>query len=166
MRTQSTLTPKAYRAAMKERMGSRFAIGSDRFTGIFIGRFFYVTHHAGYEWNRRYTCQSNTAWGYIKKIETGCEIRFHKAKGYLCPHLFIFYLLLVSVAFGKDLWMQRHHAPMYTFFMVCFLALGPFIITAFESMTQGSIDGEKSLLGLLYDPTDYLAYLKMVKRKY
>ena len=83
----------------------------------------------------------------------------------MCPHLFIFYVLLVTIAYGYDLWDHRKDAPLFTFLMVCFLALCPFIITAFESMTQGSIDGEKSLLGLLYDPTDYLAYLKMTGRK-
>ena len=168
MRIQSTLTPKAYRTAMKERMGSRFALFSERFTGIFIGRLFYVTHHAGYQWNRRITCQMNSAWGFIKKSDTGCEIHYHTFKSWMCPHMMLLYILLnilYPLANGFDFDSWRKVPGIIIFLIICVLVLFPIIYTGLESITDESENGEKYLLGLLYDPTDYLAYIKKANRK-
>ena len=158
MRLQSTHTPKEYKRAMKERMGSRFAIGSERFTGTFIGRVFYVTHHAGYEWNRKYTCQRNAALGYMKKAETGCEVRFLTFQSFLCPTVLIPYLLLIAIL-GIFAFPGIFHMP-GLLIVECIIALGmPLVYTAIEILTDGSIEGRKCLLGLLADPADLFAYL-------
>ena len=97
MRYGTTMHPKEYLRHMKERMGSRLDIWSERFTGILMGRFFYVTHHAGYEWNRRITNKKNAALGYVKETENGCEIRFLHFQGVLCPQYLIPWLLISVV---------------------------------------------------------------------
>ena len=88
------LSPKEYLSAMKGRMSGHFELGQERFTGFFLGRLFYVTHHAGYEWNRRITNEKSAALGYVKKVETGCEVHCIRFRGMLCPLQFIpFYLI-------------------------------------------------------------------------
>ena len=165
MRTQSTLTPKAYRSAMKKRMGSRFALFSERFTGLFIGRLFYVTHHAGYEWNRQITSQTNSAWGYIKKTENGCEVRYHKAQSMFCPHLLLLYILIMAPpCFGLIQNIDNLPFPVLLILLFIILFL-PIIYTGLETSTEGSIEGEKALVGLLLDPTDYFAYLNARQKK-
>ena len=162
MRLQSIHTPKAYLAAMKERMGSRFAIGSERFTGTFIGRVFYVTHHAGYEWDRRYTCQRNAALGYLRKTESGSEVCFLTFQGFFCPSIFVPYLLLFAILL---IFAFPGISDMPGLLIVeCIIALGsPLVYTAIEITTDGSIEGRKSLLGLLADPADFFAYLNHQK---
>lgn len=162
MRIQSSLTPKEYRRAMKERMGSRFALWSERFTGIFIGRFFYVTHHAGYEWNRRITNQKNAALGFIKTTESGSEVRFLLFQSVFCPQYFLLFLLicggytLASLPIYQDL-------PLFICIELLTLIVVPLLCAFFESLTEGSIEGRKCLLGLLADPTDFFAYLNHQK---
>lgn len=162
MRLQSTHTPKAYHAAMKERMGSRFAIGSERFTGTFIGRVFYVTHHAGYEWNRRITNQKNAALGYVKKTENGSEIRFLLFQGMLCPQYLIIYLLILGAFFLVN-WPALIASPGLMIVEILIFVACLVLPTFFETLTDGSIEGQKSLLGLLADPADLFAYLKHQK---
>ena len=158
MRIQASLKPKAYLSAMKERMGSRFAWGSERFTGCFLGRLFYVTHHAGYEWNRRITNQKNAALGCVKETENGCEIRFLHFQGALCPQYLFFYLLILGVYLLLS-WPVFIGHPLLMIFAILFVLGAPLLSACIESMTDGSIDGRKSLLGLLIDPTDYFASL-------
>ena len=158
MKMQSSLTPKTYLSAIKKRMGSRFAWGSERFTGCFLGRFFYVTHHAGYEWNRRITNQKNTALGYIKATENGSEVRFLHFQGMLCPHFLIPYLLLAA-AYLIVTWPVLAEIPIYFVLSILIILGGPVLETIVESLTDASINGHKCLLGLLIDPSDYFAYL-------
>ena len=158
MRLHSTHTPKAYKSALKERMGSRFAIGSERFTGIFIGKLFYVTHHAGYEWNRQITNQKNAALGLIKATESGSEIRFLLFQSVLCPQYLILYLLICG-GYAVGTWPVMRVSPFLIAIEFLILIGLPLLMTLFESLTEGSIEGQKNLLGLLADPTDFFAYL-------
>ena len=159
----SDLPKNAYLAAMKDEMGSHFDFGSERFTGFFLGNCFYVTHHAGYEWNRRYTNQKNAALGYVCKADDGCDVRFIRFRGMLCPAQFLFILLLF--------------VPILTFAMlthgimnaeVFLLGLGisfaAVAITApisalIESLTERSEEGRRILLAFLIDPSDPFSYL-------
>lgn len=158
MRFQTPLTPKDYRSAAKERMGSYFAWGSERFTGWFLGKFFYVTHHAGYEWNRRITSQKNAALGYVKKTENGSEVRFILFQGMLCPSVLIPYLLLAGIylLFTWPVLIVKIFSLLFTLLIIVGT---PLLATVIEISTNDSIEGRKTLLGLLIDPTDYFAYL-------
>ena len=158
MKMQTTLTPKHYLSAMKKRMGSRFAWGSERFTGFMLGHFFYVTHHAGYEWNRRITNQKNTAFGYVKKVENGSEIRFLHFQGMLCPQILIPYLLFFA-GYAVVTWPVFSENPILLIASMLIIVFAPLLESCIESITDGSIEGRKSLLGLLIDPSDYFAYL-------
>ena len=160
---KSTHTPKEYKKAMKARMGSRFAIGSERFTGIFIGRFFYITHHAGYEWNRRITCQTNSAWGRIKKSESGSDIHFHKAYGWFCPHMLLLYIVIMAIPCWELITSWEQLPALVNLLMAGIIILMPIIYSAIESTTDASIEGEKSLMGLIKDPADLFAYLNHQK---
>ena len=162
MRLQSTHTPSTYKRAMKERMGPRFAFGSERFTGTFMGKLFYVTHHAGYEWNRKYTCQRNAALGCIKKTENGSEIRFFTFQGMLCPSILIPYLLIFGFIMVLSFPAVAHMPGLIVFETLIILG-SPVVYTAIEALTHGSIEGRKNLLGLLADPTDFFAYLNHQK---
>ena len=158
MRYDSTMQPREYLRHMKERMGSRLDIWSERFTGIFMGRFFYVTHHAGYEWNRRITNQKNAALGYVRETENGCEIRFLHFQGLLCPQ-FLIPWLLISVALLVLCWPAFEELPLMLIAAILMIVGFPVLFTCIESTTDGSIDGRKSLLGLLIDPSDMFASL-------
>ena len=158
MRIQTTITPKAYLSAMKERMGSRLAWGAERFTGCFLGRLFYVTHHAGFEWNRRITNQKNAALGIVKKTDTGCEVRCFRFQGALCPQYLIVYLLIFS-AHLLGTWPVLLEKPILMFLSILIIVGTPLLTTLFETFTDGSIEGRKNLMGLLFDPTDHFSYL-------
>ena len=158
MRYTSAMRPKEYLRHMRERMGSRWDLWSERFTGCFLGRFFYVTHHAGHEWNRRITNQKNAALGYVKETENGCEIRFLRFQGVLCPQYLIPWLVICAV-FLLLCWPVLADLPLLLIAEIL-LAVGfPALYTCIEISTDGSMDGRKSLLGLLIDPSDMFASL-------
>ena len=160
---QSALTPKAYRSALKERMGSRFAFFTERFTGRFLGRLFYVTHHAGYEYDRRYTSPKNSALGYIKETKNGSEIHFLHFQGMLCPHFLLPYLLILS-AYVALIFPALKERILILIFLVLFFVGYPLVATVLQSATDRSIEGEKSLFGLLHDPTDFFGYLNSIQK--
>ena len=169
MQIYSSFTPKAYIRAMKDQMGSRLALGAERFTGYFIGKLFCVTYHCGYEYDRRFSNPINSALGYVKESEDGCEVRFVKLKGILNPPSFIFESLLFSVLFLITLF-PGGNAIYSDFPWWCCFLLG-FGITAvvaplsalFEAMfSQRSAEGERTLLSFLLDPSDpYANYHKL-----
>ena len=162
MTIQSDLTPMVYMDALKGEMGSFIEFGQERFTGYFLGRFFYVTHHAGYEWNRRITNQKNAALGYVRKAEDGSQVRFLRFKGILCPGQFLFTYFLLILIFAvamtfEGVWMGE------AFLLLLAIGLATMLIIAlpatfFESLTERSKEGENCLLTLLIDPSDPFSY--------
>ena len=160
MRIESPYTPKEYLANLKFNMSSHFEFGCERFTGFFLGRLFYVTYHSGYEWNRRITNQKNAAMGYVKRTENGCEVRFLRFRGALCPLVFIpSYLPILLMILYLNNW--GAYAPdEFRFLMIVYhimIAIIALISTVIESMTERSEDGRRTLLSTLMDPKDYLA---------
>lgn len=163
MRISSSLTPEKYLTAVKLRMSGHFE-HHERFTGFFFRSFFHITHHAEYEWDRRYNSPKNAAVGYLKKTEGGCEIRFFTARGLLCPAQFIFYFLLFSVVLISGLAWRGilDDVGLPVSIGISFAAtLFPALISAlFEGATERSWEGRRALLALLEDPTDPFLYLK------
>ena len=163
MRISSSLTPEKYLTAAKLRMSGHFEY-HERFTGFFFRSFFHITHHAEYEWDRRYKSPKNAAVGYIKKTEDGCEIRFFTAIGLLCPAQFIFYFLFFSVVLISGLAWRGILDDVGLPVSICisfFATLFPALISAlFEGATDRSWEGRDALLALLEDPTDPFLYLK------
>ena len=155
---QSPLSKKEYLESLQENMGAHSDFGSERFTGFFVGSCFYVTHHAGYEWNRRISNQKNAAMGYVKKAEEGCDVHFIRFKGAMCPLVFLplFLIMGLVLSFGA-LTNQLWHG--YTHLLIWAIAFAVTAITApisalMESMTDQSEDGRRSLLSMLVDPSD------------
>lgn len=157
----SELSKTEYLAALKENMSSHFAFGFERFTGFFIGNFFYVTYHSGYEWNQKITNQKNAAMGFVQDApagETGCDVHFLRFKGLLCPLVFLpIWFLFIGVILMQMLAHQVWSAEVFwtcTGIALALMVVCAPISTLFESITDGSIEGGRILLSFLADPTD------------
>lgn len=158
----ASLSREEYLSAMKDMMSPHTEFGVERFTGFFLGSWFYVTHHGDYQWNRKITCQKNAALGRVNQSENGCEIHFIRFRGPLCPmvalSLFLmgFLMGVVMCAFSG----LAEELGFRTCLLVCLAAVGiPLAImlplcTLFESMTSESEDGRRRLLSLLHDPVN------------
>lgn len=156
----SSLSREKYLSAMKEMMSAHTEFGVERFTGFFLGSWFYVTHHGGYEWNRKITSQKNAALGRVKQTETGCEIYFLRFRGSLCP---MYSLTLFLIGFAVAVVSCAYAGLVAEFgfgssLLVCLAVVGislalilP-VATLFECMTTESEDGRRMLLSLLHDP--------------
>lgn len=168
MRITSPLPKKAYLAAMKDQMDGHFDFGTERFTGFFCGSYFYVTHHAGYEWNRRYTNQKNAAMGYVRETEEGCEVRFVRFRGLLCPAQFLFTLLLMAlctvfIMLTEGFWEPKALLIGLGISVAVTIISAP-IATLIESLTERSEEGRRILLAFLIDPEDPFSYLNNKNR--
>lgn len=164
---QSPLPKNAYLAAMKSNMAGHLDFGSERFTGYFCGNLFSITYHSGYEYDRRYSNPKNSALGYVRKNEDGCEVHFIRLKGILNPPAY----LLISTVMTLALLFQ---CAMHDFLIseaawLCFgLGFGVTAIVApisafFESvMSERSAEGGRVLLSFLLDPTDPYANINKV----
>ena len=154
----SPLSKKEYLEALQENMGAHSDFGSERFTGFFIGSCFYVTHHAGYEWNRRISNQKNAAIGYVKKAEEGCDVRFLRFRGAMCPLVFLPISLVMGLVLSFTALMNQlqHGYTLLTAWGIAFAvaAIAAPISALTESMTEGGEDGRRSLLSMLVDPSD------------
>lgn len=163
MRLKSSLSRKEYLAAMKRRMGSFTDIGAERFTGIFVGSFFSVTHHAGYEYNRRITNEKNSALGFVKQTAEGSEIRFIRLKGLTTPRALFTQLLVYFLAIFL-LFIVEGFVDTQTLFISVVFSLGMTVFVALftavcDSLTQKGEEGAKILLAFLIEPTDPFSYL-------
>ena len=162
MKIHTQLSKKQWLCAMKENLGSFTTFGEERFTGFFFGPVFRVYYHSGYEWNRRISNQKNTAIGYVKDTDYGCQIRFLHTKGLLYPSAFLLYCgfltcicLISAVAHGV--------LSIPALLISAVIAFGTMIITAplsalFEAFTDESEEGRKILLTTMIAPDDPCAY--------
>lgn len=162
MHMRSSLTALEYLSTLMSRMDSVTNFGRERFTGMRLGKYFYVIHHCEHQYDRRFSTPKNAALGYVKDAGDGCEIHFMKFKGLLCPSQFLLYLLLSllftlvsrgiqgTLSFAKFLLILGILLPIY------FLIVG--ITALIESTTERSMDGEDALLALLDDPTSPFTY--------
>lgn len=146
---------------LRRQMSAHSDFGGKRFTGFFAGRFFYVTHHAGYEWNRRYTNQKNAAMGYVKQGENGCEVRFLRFRGAMCPLVWaplflLFYAIFAAIFLYVGMWELYGIGALLIplGILVAIFAFALPLETFFESLTEESEQGRQLLLSLLYDPRD------------
>ena len=158
MKIQSSLTSREYLRHMKSQMGSFLAFGLDRFTGRFLGPFFYVNHHCDKDYYRRYGgFEKNGVVGYVHSSGEGCQIRFFRLRGFFCPGQFLLLLLLcaallvIAVLTAKQ-WDRR-------FWMIVSFFLGTLLLSAYLSnKTESGVESEKMLNALLLDPADPFSY--------
>lgn len=151
MRIHTSLSPQRYIWELKQQMEAFTDFGMERFTGIILGRFFYITHHAGHEYNRRITNEKNRAMGFVRRRENGCEACFIRMKGHLDP-----ISLLVMYLFSLLYYALRTHgeieAPLYWVSLAVSLFVGG-ISAIQDSLTERGREGKIELLTLLRDPT-------------
>lgn len=156
MMLTSPLSKKDYLSALKSQMGSFWAFGTERFTGLILGNFFSISHHCDSEWNRRITGQTNSAIGFVKKTNEGCEVRFLRFKGLLHPPRFVLFMGFMLL-FALLISLGRKPIPLPVTLVVA--AIIAAIGTLFEAMTVESAQGGKILNALLIDPSDPFSYL-------
>ena len=97
MRIVSPLEKEKYLHDLRCQMESWFAFGQPRFTGVVLGNFLYITHHAGYEWNRRITNEKSRAIGFVTRYGDGCQVKLICFRGYLDPVSLVLNYLIYTV---------------------------------------------------------------------
>ena len=158
MRIQSSLSSREYLRHMKDQMGSFLAFGLERFTGRFLGPFFYVTHHCEKDHYRNFGgFEKNGAIGFVRSNDKGCQIRFFRLRGLFCPGQFLLMLLFCAAILAFAVVSTKQWDP--RFWMIVPFFLGMLFLTAYLSnVTENGQDGEKSLNALLLDPSDPFSY--------
>ena len=160
----SSRSMEDYLQAMKQQMSGHFKFGVERYTGFFFRNCFYVTHHAGFEWNRKITNQKNAAMGFVKPEENGCSIHFVRFRGLLCPLHFISTFLTVlplSIIMAISRGNQLSPDVMFNICVAVMVIFSP-ISTLIESFTEKSDIGRRTLLSLLKDPADPYSQFKYI----
>ena len=156
MKITSPLSPDNYLAAMKEKMATRDSAmgGLERFSGLFMGRCFYVTHHSEHDFEHRRPAPLNAAIGYVKPTADGCQITYFTARGNLCPgqFLFLFITLTTMLIIASAITESTVNVPdsLITGFL-CILIFAS-ITTLIECTTERSEEGKKTLIAFLNDP--------------
>ena len=157
MIVESDLSPKIYRAAVKRNLENFRCFWDERFSGRMLGSVFYITHHSYTEWNRRITGELNTAIGYLKRTETGCEAHFIITTGLLHPLYLPLTFLFCILAFMIGLVGEGVDGD-FGFHIIFIISA---IITALttvstaicHALTRNGIQGGDKLLHFLQDPT-------------
>lgn len=158
MKLETSVFKKDYLAGLKQSLSSPLRLGTERFTGIVLGSFFYVTYHAKYEWNRRITSQTTTAMGFVRSTGYGCDVHYLRFRGQLAPHYVIFNLILIEGLLYLYFSEIISEAP--SFFLITGILSALVILFScavssfFERLTHESYMGLKYLTALLIDPTD------------
>ena len=148
MRILSPLDKKKYLHHLRYQMESWFAFGQTRFTGVVLGNFFYVTHHAGYEWKRRITNEKSRAIGFVTQHGDGCEVRAICLWGYLDPvSLICGYLLALGLLKIKGVNYPMDHI------LAAVTSVVAGVISAVQCwFTERGQESFDELLSLLRDP--------------
>ena len=152
MKIDSPLSSKEYMHGIRNHLSSFSDFGMERYTGIIIGRLFWVTYHSGYEWNRKITGEINRAWGFVREKDGATEVRFIRGKGLLAPSwmLFITILGVLTLCFNIGEMMTEY-------WPACFaISLVVGVTTAIQaSFTENGIAGEGEITRFLRDPKEY-----------
>lgn len=151
MTYESALTVQAHRRWLKQNLEQPFSFHSERFTGFAVGPFFYVIHHAQFEYDRRYHSPKNAALGFMRSTPTGCRLRFMTFRGLLCPSQF---LLVMAICYFLSLFPASRYNDVLTKPVLLAILLGVMLICAgvnafVESLSDRSEEGRDKLLYLL-----------------
>lgn len=168
MKLHSEIPYAQYLSALHESIDNSFSFGEERFRGVVIGNFFSITHHAGHEWNRRITDEKNAALGFVRRSESGSDIRFILFKGMMCPGSFLTLLAVSSVliffkiALSNDSDMCPSDVLLIFGLIFALCVLFSIISALIEGFTDKSCEGQRKLLARLIDPTDPFSYLNHI----
>ena len=159
MTYHSELPVKTYLYELKSQLDSVMNFGIERFTGMVIGPFFSITHHCGYEMNRRITNEKHRAIGFVSTTENGTRIKCIRLAGMTNPlsliGVFLFYEFLLVIMDGGVL---AFTAPAIIIGVVIMLFVA--LTTAVShSVTERGQEGSRTLTAFLIDPVDYYSML-------
>ncbi len=141
---------RQYLADMKSQVTGHFQFGFERFTGVFMGPFFHVTHHTEYEWDRQVHPKS-AALGYVKSTDAGSEVRFILFRGAFRPFVFLSSLLIAEfvmlTSVPLSIWVR-----LLIGFGITLFAAG--IETVTECLSERSLESRRALISFLLNPQD------------
>lgn len=153
MKLLSELSCDSYLSNMKYWMESVMAFGEERFTGIFLGRFFSVTFHSGYEWNQRITNEKHRAIGFVCPAETGTKVYCIRLAGMTNPlSLLGIYAFGVAFFMISGLPLKEIGNALLMSLIVTLVLAGWSAFTS--SVTEKGIRGSEIMTRFLTDPTD------------
>ena len=149
-----------YLYELRQQMGSFTDFWSERFTGIFIGNFFYVSHHAGHEWNRRITNEVSRGVGFVTNHPEGCKVHVILTRGYLELFWLVWYYLLgllymMLVSRGQLLLEMTYQVHLNLALIVLVIGVISYISCWLTERGQYSMH---ELVRLLRDPAYVLPY--------
>lgn len=146
------LPAAAYCKLLRQKLDSPFRVFDERITGIVIGPFFAIAHHAQWEWNRRITCECNRAWGFVKETGGKTQVCFLRGKGMLSP----FWLLLYTLVCAFFFYVELEEMCRESWLAALGISAGICALTAFQdSLTESGIAGAGEITRILNDPKDY-----------
>ena len=153
---QSNLPYKRYLCELKANLGSIFSFGEERVAGTVIWRFFSITSHAGYEWNRRITNEKQRAIGFAKPDGEGTKIYCIRLAGLTNPislaALFLF-CMAISLVKMEGLSVAALQISLVTTVLTAIIsAIG-------DSWTERGMEAYHTLTAYLTDPADYYSLL-------
>lgn len=99
MKHLSHLDKKKYLYALRMQMRAWSDFGRARFTGLICGRFFYITNHSQYEWDRRYSHVKCRAFGFVTERGGETLVRAMCTYGLFDPVSLLMFFLF-SILFG------------------------------------------------------------------
>lgn len=165
MQIHSELECKKYLREMRRQLGSFSSWGDERFTGIIVGNFFWVTYHSGYEWNRKFTNEKNRAYGFVRDCHGSTMVHCIRTKGYLDPismvAMFAF-LFCIWCGIGWFVFLTRNLMDYMKEILLPLSVIGSFFGTLIASIssyiytgiTERGIYGRYVLMALLHHPED------------
>lgn len=158
---RSALPYRQYLFELKKNLDGIFAFGEERVAGTVIWRFFSITSHAGYEWNRRITNEKQRAIGFAKPDGDGTKIYCIRLAGLTNPisllamfllAMFLLGMVLLAAKGGSSLAELFQGALLFAGFMALFTAIT-------DSWTERGMEAYRTLTAYLLDPKDYYSLL-------
>ena len=153
---RSELPYERYLQELKDNLGGIFSFGEERVAGTVLWRFFSITSHAGYEWNRRITNEKQRAIGFAKPDGDGTMICCIRLAGLTNPislvATFLLCLALLAAKGAGSLGGLLLESLLATGFMALFTAIT-------DSWTERGMEAYRTLTAYLTDPANYYSLL-------
>ena len=153
---RSELPYKQYLFELKNNLDGIFEFGEERVAGTVIWRFFSITSHAGYEWNRRITNEKQRAVGFAKPDGDGTKIYCIRLAGLTNPvSLVALFLLCMVISLFK---MEGFSVAALQISLLTTVITA--IISAIgDSWTERGHEAYRTLTAYLVDPKNYYSLL-------
>ena len=154
----SKLPYKTYLYEMKKNLSSFLHFGDERMTGIVLGRFFSITCHAGYEWNRRITNEKQRAIGFARPDGEGTKIYCVRLAGMTNPISLVgMYLCCVLLFLLKGGFSELSGEMWWGPLVLTLIVAG--ISAIGDSWTERGMEAYRTVTAYLLDPSNHYSLL-------